>query len=196
MVMNSLLLTLVLIQSGDLTLLERARIILDQERAAQHVEQQPLIIPQPEQAKPATIVPPVVPVTADPDNEIVVTYATTFYCPPCEALKRDIAAGKLAGFNVRVDNSFQPPSYPAIRYKSKTSSTGWAYVTGYDASTVPFLRSRLARKSVAKSKPVTRSMSQSEMRQLHNSLHGGGNWTWPGDLKTHLRTVHGVSVTR
>lgn len=33
--------------------------------------------------------------------------------------------------------------------------------------------------------------------ELHNSLHGGGNWTWPGgtaqSLKDHLATKHGVA---
>lgn len=32
------------------------------------------------------------------------------------------------------------------------------------------------------------------MKAMHDSLHGGGNWTWPGDLATHLREVHGVDV--
>lgn len=36
------------------------------------------------------------------------------------------------------------------------------------------------------------NMSHSEMKELHNKLHGGGSWTWPGNLKTHLATFHGV----
>ena len=39
------------------------------------------------------------------------------------------------------------------------------------------------------------SMSHAEMVATHNRLHGGGSWTWPGDLATHLRTSHGVSTT-
>jgi hypothetical protein len=172
--------------------------ILEQERAAE--QSQPLIIP-PEPSRPQTVVGPSVPVpepvAVDADNEIVVTYATTFHCPPCEALKRDIKAGKFAGFTVRVDNSFKPPSYPAIRYKSATSSTGWAYVSGYDAGTVPFLKGRLLRKVsngkvVGRSKQVVQPMNKNDMIELHNSLHGGGNRLWPGDLETHLRNTHGV----
>lgn len=45
-------------------------------------------------------------------------------------------------------------------------------------------------------KPVQIAMSHSEMITLHNRLHGGGQWTWPGDLETHLRTTHGVSTTK
>lgn len=29
---------------------------------------------------------------------------------------------------------------------------------------------------------------------LHNQLHGGGSWTWPGDLATHLQNTHGVML--
>lgn len=36
------------------------------------------------------------------------------------------------------------------------------------------------------------TMSHNEMKELHNKLHGGGSWTWPGNLKTHLATFHGV----
>lgn len=34
--------------------------------------------------------------------------------------------------------------------------------------------------------------SHEDMVDLHNTLHGGGKWTWPGDLKTHLIYSHGV----
>lgn len=35
-------------------------------------------------------------------------------------------------------------------------------------------------------------MSYEDMIRLHNKFHGGGNWKWPGDLKTHLAVTHGV----
>lgn len=37
-------------------------------------------------------------------------------------------------------------------------------------------------------------MMHHDLVQLHNSLHGGGHWTWHGDLKQHLRTSHGVHL--
>jgi len=40
-------------------------------------------------------------------------------------------------------------------------------------------------------KPVA---SHSDLVAMHNRLHGGGQWTWPGDLATHLRTTHGVNL--
>jgi thiol-disulfide isomerase/thioredoxin len=43
-------------------------------------------------------------------------------------------------------------------------------------------------------KPQVRKLlhSHAEMVELHDRLHGGGSWTWPGDLETHLRRVHNV----
>ncbi len=38
-------------------------------------------------------------------------------------------------------------------------------------------------------------MTHQDMVSLHNDLHGGGSWTWPGDLETHLRQSHGVNIT-
>jgi thiol-disulfide isomerase/thioredoxin len=40
----------------------------------------------------------------------------------------------------------------------------------------------------------SQQMSHSEMKALHDRLHGGGSWTWPGDLRSHLETVHGVDL--
>lgn len=50
---------------------------------------------------------------------------------------------------------------------------------------------KLAKPEVAKASTLD-TMSHNEMKKLHNELHGGGSWTWPGNLKTHLATHHGV----
>lgn len=45
--------------------------------------------------------------------------------------------------------------------------------------------------------PVVRqAMNHNEMVALHNRLHGGGSWTWPGNLEKHLQQVHGVSTVK
>jgi hypothetical protein len=134
-----------------------------------------------------------------PGVELVVTLAD-FHCPPCERLKAAIEEGQFSDFAIRYDNSYRPSSYPAIRYKSTESSSGWSAIVGYDSGTVPFLKSRLLKKGKqggGTAGYVSRAiqhvvMGQREMIQIHNRLHGGGNWTWPGNLKTHLRTAHGV----
>ena len=127
--------------------------------------------------------------------------SVTTGCAPCERLKRDVDAGKFAGFDVRfVDQpDWQPRSYPAIRYKSDQSVTGYAVTYGYDESTLDWLRSHLLNERPAlqtgvRSGPDT-PMQHVDMVSLHNQLHGGGGqWTWPGDLATHLREVHGVAA--
>jgi hypothetical protein len=43
---------------------------------------------------------------------------------------------------------------------------------------------------------VSQLMSHSEMVSLHNRLYGGGLWTWPGDLASHLATTHNVSTVK
>lgn len=50
---------------------------------------------------------------------------------------------------------------------------------------------KLAKPEAAKTSSLD-AMSHKEMVKLHNEFHGGGNWKWPGDLKSHLATTHGV----
>ena len=50
---------------------------------------------------------------------------------------------------------------------------------------------KLAKPSLAATSSLD-TMSHKEMVKLHNEFHGGGNWKWPGNLKTHLATMHGV----
>jgi hypothetical protein len=50
---------------------------------------------------------------------------------------------------------------------------------------------KLAKPEVVKASSLD-GMSHKEMVKLHNEFHGGGNWKWPGDLKSHLATRHGV----
>jgi hypothetical protein len=126
--------------------------------------------------------------------------STTVPCAPCERLKRDHAAGKFTGFNLQFSNDWAPRSYPAIRYPTKASSTGWAVLYGYDGQpTIDKLKELTLGKTVLVSQPVQTIqapavMSHSDMVSLHNRLHGGGSWTWPGDLASHLQQAYGVSI--
>jgi hypothetical protein len=123
--------------------------------------------------------------------------STTVPCPPCERLKRDHAAGMFDGFNVQFSNDWAPRSYPAIRYPTKASSTGWAVLYGYDGQpTIDKLKELTSGKTVLLARPIQApaAMSHSDMVSLHNRLHGGGSWTWPGDLSQHLQQAHGVAT--
>jgi hypothetical protein len=136
-------------------------------------------------------------VTQAAQTDVVLHVSTTSPCAPCERLKRDHAAGKFAGFDVRFTTDWAPRSYPAIRYPSKASATGWAVLYGYDGQqTIDKLKELTSEKTVLLAQPIPApaAMSHSDMIRLHNSLHGGGSWTWPGDLASHLQQAHGVST--
>jgi hypothetical protein len=163
------------------------------------------------------------PVSVDDDRpKLWVTYAD-FNCPPCERLKADVAAGKLDEFHVIVDaGEGLKTARPAIRFAWPSSATGYAVLYEYAPSTLAWLRANLLEPSTAtvaaqphttisldpppvalapafvpfESRPkITKpASSHSDLVAMHNRLHGGGQWTWPGDLATHLRTTHGVNL--
>ena len=115
------------------------------------------------------------------------------YCPPCYQLKRADDAGKFYGFDVKYDNDWKPYAYPAIRYPTALSPTGWAVMYGYDSGTIRKLR-QATNPVVSHARNTNPVVSHQSLVAEHNRLHGGGNWTWPGDLATHLRDSHGVNV--
>jgi len=127
-----------------------------------------------------------------------VTYAD-FNCPPCDRLRADIASGMLDEFTIAVaSGNGIGGSRPAIRFRSATSETGYAVQYGYSDTMLRWLKSNLldTQAEMIVSRPARPSRpaaaSHSDMVATHNALHGGGSWTWPGDLATHLRETHGV----
>ena len=120
---------------------------------------------------------------------------STASCAPCKRMWRDVDDGKLDGFVFTKVPPFDGmESYPAIRFQDTESNTGWAVVYGYDEATRQYLRTKLLGEKAVASRVVCEPSrtSHGEMKALHDSLHGGGSWTWPGDLATHLATTHGV----
>jgi hypothetical protein len=80
------------------------------------------------------------PVASPPAVRLFVSHAP-FACPPCERLKRAVEAGEFEGFEVVDSPAFSGlRSYPAIRFETPTTSTGWGVVYGYDSNTIPTLR--------------------------------------------------------
>jgi len=124
---------------------------------------------------------------------------STSNCSPCKRLWADVDNGKLDGFIVKKVEPFEGiKGYPAIRFRDDTSETGWSVVYNYNETIRLYLRAKLLGEDheemhVLQSRPI--SLSHDEMVKLHNTLHGGGQWTWPGDLAEHLQTTHGVSLT-
>jgi hypothetical protein len=88
------------------------------------------------------------PVASPPAVRLYVSHAP-FHCPPCERLKRAVANGEFDGFEVVDGDSFPGlRSYPAIRFETPTTTTGWGVVYGYDSNTIPTLRA-LTQESVS-----------------------------------------------
>ena len=128
---------------------------------------------------------------ADASAAVRLLVSSTAGCAPCARLWRDVDAGLFDGFAVEKSGDFDGlKSYPAIRYEDATSATGWAVVYGYDAAQLRSLKKLLPKTAAYR----TAFWTQSEMVAKHNELHGGGSWSWPGDLATHLATAHGVKT--
>jgi hypothetical protein len=80
------------------------------------------------------------PVASPPAVRLFVSHAP-FYCPPCERLKTAVANGEFDGFVVEDSGDFPGlRSYPAIRFQTSKTRTGWGVVYGYDSNTIPTLR--------------------------------------------------------
>jgi len=143
--------------------------------------------------------------SAEPGAVRLLVSLAPFSCPPCYQLKRAVDAGEFDGFAVEYSDDWKPRQYPAIRYPLASSPTGWSVMYGYDNTTVPRLR-QATNPILAKQKLVVTVLpdrpafmptgtKKQDLVAEHNRLHGGGNWTWPGDLATHLRDTHGVNLT-
>ena len=128
---------------------------------------------------------------ADASAAVRLLVSSTAGCAPCAKLWRDVDAGLFEGFVVEKSADFDGlKSYPAIRYEDASSATGWAVVYGYDAAQLRSLKKLLPKTAAYR----TAFWTHEQMVAKHNELHGGGSWSWPGDLATHLATVHGVDA--
>jgi hypothetical protein len=95
---------------------------------------------EPQEAPRANLSQPIIPVASPPAVRLFVSHAP-FACPPCERLKRAVEAGEFEGFEVVDSPAFSGlRSYPAIRFETPTTTTGWGVLYGYDNSTIPTLR--------------------------------------------------------
>jgi hypothetical protein len=83
---------------------------------------------------------PAILAASSPAVRLFVTHAP-FHCPPCERLKAAVFNGEFEGFEVTDVGDFSGlRSYPAIRFETPKTTTGWGVVYGYDSSTIPTLR--------------------------------------------------------
>lgn len=155
-------------------------------------------------------------------GDVPLFVSVTRFCQPCNMVKRDFLKGKLKGFavtfctqteqhrdeliaegipaeNVIVQDIPVAKGYPAIRYPSSESVTGWRWhnTPSYGPRVLMELRATLLGEKTPVEYPQTfvePIQSHGDLVSLHNTLHGGGQWTWPGDLATHLSQSHGVNL--
>jgi len=107
---------------------------------------------EPQEAPRANLSQPIIPVAPSPAVRLFVSHAP-FHCPPCERLERAVTNGEFDGFEVVDGGDFSGlRSYPAIRFETPTTATGWGVLYGYDNSTIPTLR---ALTGAIKEQPVT-----------------------------------------
>jgi len=103
-------------------------------------ESDPASALEPQEAKRPNQSQPLSPVGVSPAVRLFVTHAP-FHCPPCERLKAAVSNGEFDGFEVTDVGDFSGlRSYPAIRFETPKTTTGWGVVYGYDSSTIPTLR--------------------------------------------------------
>jgi hypothetical protein len=121
---------------------------------------------------------------------------STRNCGPCQRWKRDdlprleAAGHRVALIDIDIDDRWKVDRVPTFWVIDRqTKKVVKQFVGTVSADTLlPLLKAQRSSDPILKSARMTRS----QMVSLHNQLHGGGSWTWPGDLETHLRTAHGV----
>lgn len=133
--------------------------------------------------------------SSDREGTYIVLF-TTRNCGPCQRWKRDerpkLDAARIPITIVDVDEDgrwgvSRVPTFWIVDLKTRKPLRKFS--AGYlSAETlIPMMGG-------TQPTQVRATMSHAEMVRLHNNLHGGGSWTWPGDLREHLRRVHGAEV--
>ena len=94
---------------------------------------------EPQEDQRANLSHPSIPVASPPAVRLFVS--TIESCQPCRKLKKAVDDGEFSGFDVTYDDGFEGLRlYPAIRFETTKTTTGWGVVYGYDSGTVTRLR--------------------------------------------------------
>ena len=109
-----------------------------------------------------------------------------FYCPPCEIQKSAIQGWNPEEFDIEVVSSGQFPvqisSYPCTAWKN--SSGEWVRLPQWTGRAALIATWNLSQQPKSAS---TRPQSAVRSQNAYNP-----QWTWPGNLKQHLQSTHGV----
>ena len=116
------------------------------------------------------------PVALSPAVRLFVSHAP-FHCPPCERLKTAVANGEFDGFEVVDGGSFSGlRSYPAIRFETPTTSTGWGVLYGYDNSTIPTLQALTQGTSAPTTGAIFPLQTAAQVRSSRTSFRSFSRW--------------------
>ncbi len=139
------------------------------------------------------------PVRATPKRWVAMF--TTSYCGPCQSWKAS-EKHKLESRGHFVREYEMTESKHRNKYGSRVSRyptfvvCDWETGEWLEKPIVGFTpASMLITLLEQDTSPSLTAMSHSEMVSLHNDLHGGGSWIWPGDLRDHLEKYHRVETT-
>jgi hypothetical protein len=144
-------------------------------------------VEQPTQTLPEAAKPPAKP-KAEAKPEVWTFYAP-FHCPPCESEKAEIKAWKDSPFAFRNGDINNAPitieSYPTTAWR--VNGQWWSY-SGWHG--VKHLEGEWER-----SRKTTHDggMKPNGSHVSTDISRGTTRYTWPGDLRHHLRTTHGIT---
>lgn len=126
-----------------------------------------------------------------------VSMYSTANCQSCQIAKRDLKAAKDLPFDVIFDAkpTFVVESFPTFHWQSPDEkswqTTGWDGLERFTA-TWKATQSKQSPTSQASSVPTTTSTIRAG-RVIHQDTGYRARWTYPGEIRQHLRTVHGVT---
>jgi hypothetical protein len=131
---------------------------------------------EPQEATRANLSQPIIPVASPPAVRLFITHAP-FHCPPCERLKRAVTNGEFDGFEVVDGGDFSGlRSYPAIRFETPTTATGWGVLYGYDQNTIPTLRALTQGASAPVTGAIFPLQTATEIGSSRSSFRSFSRW--------------------
>lgn len=173
--------------------------------------EEPVLIPQTERLEALRLLSSQLATEEEYQHGNYVVMFSASYCGPCQTMKHKVlpivekSVGKVRVVDVQLEPQWNVPTLPTFWVCDRASQTRIEPpIVGVCSAEILIkaVKTRTKSKTTERDdKTVTRTvikqmpMTHSDMVRLHDSLHGGGvHWSWTGDLKTHLRTVHGVDV--
>lgn len=126
---------------------------------------------------------------------------TASYCGPCQSWKAS-EKHKLESRGYFVREYEMTESKHRNKYGSRVSRyptfvvCDWETGEWLEKPIVGFTSAGSLITLLEQNKVQLTAMSHSEMVSLHNQLHGGGDWSWTGDLRRHLETKHRVETVK